>query len=516
MEKFIEKHWKFVFWVVIVLYLFSHLVGLIKLPVFADEAIYIRWSQLMIEDFSRFALFPLNDGKTPLQMWLMIPFLKTFSDPLFAGRLMLVTVGLFQLLVISKIVERLKGGKIAQLLSMFLVTLLPFWYFHHRMALIDGLLTFWLSLVILGILNLVEQSKGLDLPKISKGVKINLVKWAVFSGIALGLAFLTKLPAMFMIPAMLPFSLINLDKKKKVISSLFFRLVLMGFVVLIGGLIFLTLKFHPAFGQLFSRGGDFTFSIQDILSGEWRTSLRTFVRLSGWLTQYLTLPLVLIGIISLFISKQKQKHWSLWASSLFFALPLIIFGKVLYPRYFMPTIIGVTISVALFFEEVVLRSTPKARWTLIVLLFGSLILPLQFILASLFSPNQIPFVSIDKEQYLTEWSAGNGISEIVELIEDKSKEGRIYVMTEGYFGTLPDGLLMHFFGKEVDSIEIEGIGQPVKKLPENFIQKTQTAKTIWLVVNSHRMELVDSRWQKIYSFARVGDAPSLDVYELSH
>ncbi len=45
------------------------------LPVFADEAIYIRWSQVMAAD-NTLRFLPLSDGKQPLFMWLIIPFLK--------------------------------------------------------------------------------------------------------------------------------------------------------------------------------------------------------------------------------------------------------------------------------------------------------------------------------------------------------------------------------------------------------------------------------------------------------
>ena len=51
-------------------YLSTHLYGLTRLPIFADEAIYIRWSQLIIDDWQQYLFFSLNDGKTPLLIWL--------------------------------------------------------------------------------------------------------------------------------------------------------------------------------------------------------------------------------------------------------------------------------------------------------------------------------------------------------------------------------------------------------------------------------------------------------------
>src|SRR3972149_9189614 len=63
------------------------------LPIFGDEAIYIRWAQVMrAEPTLRF--LPLSDGKQPLFMWVVIPFLKLISDPVFAGRFVSVLSGL--------------------------------------------------------------------------------------------------------------------------------------------------------------------------------------------------------------------------------------------------------------------------------------------------------------------------------------------------------------------------------------------------------------------------------------
>src|SRR4030042_2578020 len=60
-----------------------------KQPIFGDEAIYIRWSQIMRSEPSlRFV--PQSDGKQPLFMWATIPLLKIFDDPLIAGRMLSV------------------------------------------------------------------------------------------------------------------------------------------------------------------------------------------------------------------------------------------------------------------------------------------------------------------------------------------------------------------------------------------------------------------------------------------
>ena len=77
---------------VLLLGLLLRVINLTILPVFADEAIYIRWAQVMRAE-STLRFLPLSDGKQPLFMWVVIPFLKLFSDPLVAGRLVSVFTG---------------------------------------------------------------------------------------------------------------------------------------------------------------------------------------------------------------------------------------------------------------------------------------------------------------------------------------------------------------------------------------------------------------------------------------
>src|SRR3989344_5881588 len=78
---------------ILLLAFFLRIYRLTLIPIFGDEAIYIRWSQIMrAEPGLRFV--PLSDGKQPLFMWLVIPFLKIISDPLFASRLVSVFSGM--------------------------------------------------------------------------------------------------------------------------------------------------------------------------------------------------------------------------------------------------------------------------------------------------------------------------------------------------------------------------------------------------------------------------------------
>jgi len=90
------KEWK---WTILILILILaiglgiRIINLTILPIFVDEAIYVRWSQVMAtEPTLRF--LPLSDGKQPLYMWVLMFLIKYFSDPLFIGRLVSVATGM--------------------------------------------------------------------------------------------------------------------------------------------------------------------------------------------------------------------------------------------------------------------------------------------------------------------------------------------------------------------------------------------------------------------------------------
>jgi len=68
-----------------IVYLTTRLTNLRLWPIFTDEAIYTRWSQIALHDAS-LRFIPLTDGKQPLWHWFTIAAMKIISDPLIAGK----------------------------------------------------------------------------------------------------------------------------------------------------------------------------------------------------------------------------------------------------------------------------------------------------------------------------------------------------------------------------------------------------------------------------------------------
>jgi len=486
---------------VIVFYCLTHFFKLTLLPVFADESIYIRWSQLIIDDWQQYAFFPLNDGKTPLHMWLMVPFLTFFKDPLFAGRFLSVLVGIMQVFVLAKIVKKLGGDRKSQLLSMLLVSILPFWYFHHRMALIDAFFTLLLSL-----------SFGFALDVI-KTKKVNHSR-ILLTGLFFGLALWTKIPAFLFTPVF--FILILLPKKLKLKE----RMVLLAKLcvsLLIGLCVFMLLKLHPAFGQLFTRGGDFLYSISDLLAeGVLTVIVRNIRGFTGFLSMYLTWPVLALSVLGMCIGKHQRTNKVLFLSALSFLAPVILIGKVVYPRYLLPVSIFFTIAAILAWQDLFSYIKDKIFRLLLLPVFLLLVFypSAKFIYYSLTDIAKIPFTEADKEQYLYEWSAGFGVKETVEFIKEEAKDKTVIVATEGYFGTLPDAVLMYLHNQDVTNIFVEGIGQPVGRIPDDFKEKAKGYDQTLLVVNSHRMQMKLDKKYLLKEYCRPADAPCQQVWLL--
>ncbi|MEP7167034.1 MAG: glycosyltransferase family 39 protein [Candidatus Woesebacteria bacterium] len=497
-----------------VLYFATHLPALILLPVFADEAIYIRWSQLIIDDAGRFAFFSMADGKPPLFMWLLSFTLRPFADPLWAARFTSVCIGLLTVFAVGALAKIITGNKKVVIVSQLITVFAPFWWFYHRMALMDGLLTLLLVMSMYCAIHIAIQCQK------EKGIAYDTIPWILLLGVFFGGALITKTPALFAIPAIAltpVFAIVKNPKytKRKSRQKLTESIILITLGGIVGCVIFLLLRISPFFGALFTRSGDFTFTIKELLSGEWRYVLfSSLPREIDWVGTYLTIAVLLSSVLGLLRRRTRNSTLFLLACSIFFALPLIALGRVLYPRYFLPIAPFLTIAAAIG-----LVSIPKARFGKLltaVLVIAFCIQTLFFNVVAVTNVASIPFVAIDRMQYLEEWSAGFGNAEVRDYLRVRYIDHpHMIVMTEGAFGTLPDGLLMYFFGpNQLDGMEIKGIGVGPSVLPPEYLEQSPT-KEVYYVVNSHRFKVAyPSILEKILEVKRPNGAPSLLLYKV--
>jgi 4-amino-4-deoxy-L-arabinose transferase-like glycosyltransferase len=523
-----SKHFSLPFWLTVgaisIFLVGIHFWQLSRFPVFADEAIYIRWAQLILDDWQQYLFFAMNDGKTPLFIWMLSLFQGLHSNQLVAGRLVSVFAGVGQILVTIGLLRTFGAKKWTQLLGAFLVTLLPYLAMYHHFALMDGWLTLLLSATFWAQIVATQKFSTDKTWSIS-----DVAKWAGIIGLLYGLALWTKLPALFYSPVVLLFPIysmiIGVEKNRPKFPSLVKLFAFHCFAIGIGLGLFVSLRISPSFGQLFSRGQDFTFSISEVFfDGKWQESFRNIWRFFWLFTAYLSWPVIIAVIAGFFSKKARQNVGLLFCTGVIFMMPFVILGKVVHPRYLLPSAYFFTIAALLsleaFSQKISVQKNIGKKFVLSIIvafLLGQTITHSSLFLSYfLLNPNNTPFTAPDRQQYLEEWSSGHGIAETVAILRREIPSRKIAVATEGRFGTLPDGLLLYFHGQNVDNLYIEGIGQyPVKSIPDFFVQRAKDFDRSFLVVNSHRMELSLPSERKVAEFCRPNKAPCLQIWDIT-
>ena len=74
---------------IIILFFITRFYNILGLPIFTDEAIYVRWAQIASND-ANWRFISLTDGKQPMFVWIAMVLMKFISDPLLAGRIVSV------------------------------------------------------------------------------------------------------------------------------------------------------------------------------------------------------------------------------------------------------------------------------------------------------------------------------------------------------------------------------------------------------------------------------------------
>ena len=485
------KNKKFLFPVLLIIFYFLvNLYKLTALPVFADEAIYIRWAQIIIDDWQRYLFYPMNDGKTPLLMWLIVPLQFLFKSQLFAARLVSVFAGLISMIFVGLISFELFKKRKTAYLAMMLYTILPFTFFYHRLAITDALMLSNLTMAYYFSIKAIKTKKNV---------------FYLFLALTFFLALFSKTPAILFLPIFYLNLFIEKNFKWKKFTISFVKLSLS--LIIAASLLYSFRFITPLFPQLFSVGGNFLYPIDKALSSDvFAISWSNFKFFGQQLITYLSVVLLIFALP--FYKEKRKEQLILVLSAIGFLLPLMIMGKIIYPRYLMPSSLFLIISAAYSLTN------KKHRVINLLALIYLFSFSFKFIYPSYFNVNQIPFTRIDQKQFLEEWSSGHGIKETVEYIKELSQENSIAIATEGSFGTLPDGLLLYFHRKDVSNIYIEGIGQPVREIPKEFLDKASDFDQKILVVNSYRLEMDLPEENLVREYVRPNGAPSLQVWKL--
>jgi hypothetical protein len=272
----------------------------------------------------------------------------------------------------------------------------------------------------------------------------------------------------------------------------------------------------PVFPQLFRRGGDFLYPVETLFKKEifsiFLGNLYFFIK---QFLAYFGIGILILTIAN-FDKRNNKQFFILVLALLAFITPLALLGKIIYPRYLLPINLFLIVLSSINLTNLFLAKEKIYHILAGILTFLIILHSGKFIYASYFNVDQIPFSQADRVQYLEEWSSGQGIYDVTQSLLQNSKQKSLAVATEGFFGTLPDGILMYLHRKNVNNLLVEGIGQPIHSIPSEFLRKAKNYETLWLVVNSHRLKMDMSEAQLISKYCRPNNAPCLELWDISY
>jgi 4-amino-4-deoxy-L-arabinose transferase-like glycosyltransferase len=445
----------------------SRIPGLMRLPIFCDEAIYLRYAQLIRRAPWGNALVSLVDPKPPLHYWLLAAVFGATSDPLLAGRLLSVAVGLATTLLVIPLCQELtalsppprskapagSGSKPTDLFTLFACLLFlscPFLAFYQRMALAEALLVAetilvtWLSLRLAR-----DPSRG-----------------AMVLGLALGSALLTKqvfsytLAALPLTAAALWWRELGVSSRRSLLSRLAgaFALALLLFSPVLVFDYGPDLKERVFFHASHRKVSGLTWGRERIAADNLRyvfvpgvlheTSPEALYEGfqapadTGWLWISLTPPIYLASLAGLAALAFRQRwrlflYLGVWIAAML--VPFVGFATSAVPRYALfavpPFLLAAAWLLAAAAGRVATRARPGAAAALLI---AFLLWPARSIWLQCTDPARQPLTRSDSWQYVSGWPAGTASRAAVDALEAMAARGPLVVVTSSLVGTPND------------------------------------------------------------------------------
>lgn len=469
MTEFLKKYkYDIVAWVVLVLVFFiTRLLNLGLIPIFTDEAIYLRWSQIMAYD-AALRYMPLVDGKPPLFMWLVALVMRILPsiDVLLTGRLVAVISGFFALTGIYFASWVLFRNKFISYTAAVLYLLMPITFFYDRFGLPESLLTA-IGVWAFGLTALLFKKPRLDVSLILGGL--------------LGIGLLTKTNTIFYL-ILIPLFILLFDFRSKTWKENLVKLTgSLLIVILLSQMVFSLLRLFPLFHMISQKNSEFVIPLSLFIKEPFGIFESTFTTLLHWEFQYLSIGMTALLIVSIFLGIKNRWRETLLLCGYFLAwfLAMSFFNKVIFPRYLLPLtpVLILILSSGFYFLTIRFK---KSKYLVIVL--GVLLLLPSIVTDYRLhtNPTAAPIADGDSNQYLNSWPAGYGVSEVRDFLADISKNNsKVTVGTEGTFGLMPYAL--ELYKDRYRNLEIIPFWPLPDKIPDQILSAAKDHPTFFIV-----------------------------------
>lgn len=410
-------------------------------------------------------------------VWAAMVVLKLVHEPLLAGRLVSVATGFISAVGMYFVGAEVFRNKRVGILSSLLYVFYPFAMVYDKLALYDSMVAMFIIWSLFVEVLLIRKMR-LDI--------------AFILALVIGGGMLTKTNAFFAL-AMLPFALLIFDFSRKHIKK---RLItysgLMAVVAVLATLYYSILRLSPFYHIIGEKNDVFVYPLSQWIHHPFHFFLGNLHGLFVWLVGYMSIPILILVIVSFIISfkfTREKLLLTIWFLAPFVYLAL--FGEVLYPRFILFMTMPL-LAMAAFSLDTLFRLVRKPGFTVLVLLvFLSGFLIKDYFLLTNFTKAPIP--EADKNQLLNDWPSGIGIAPSVAYFEKQAQNQHITIATEGTFGLMPSAYEIYLIKNP--NITIHGIW-PTNNLPPESLLETAKKMPTYMVF-----------YQPCNSCQEIGEAP---------
>jgi 4-amino-4-deoxy-L-arabinose transferase-like glycosyltransferase len=456
--------------------------GLVAAPMFCDEAIYLRYAQLVARDPIGNALVSLVDPKPPLHFWLLAPFFRLGVDPLWGGRLLSVLAAAAASAVLVVLVPELlrlrrrgAGGPEEEWttgVAALLFITCPFLAFYERMAMSESLLILesvvaaWLALRMARDAGTGEGSRA-------------TLRHALAFGAVVGLAMMTKQNASYVLWG-LPWLALpaRADSAKPGAARRLGRstAVAAAIALTIWSPLLLTDRGPSLRERVFFRGAHafvgepaemvrtaatnlvYAFvpaTIRSVPGADPETGFAAPAE-AGWLWVYLTPPVEILGLLGLLLllGRRETRIFRFLAGWSALSLLPLLPSPLPYSRYALFCVPPLLLAAALLATSAIeaLRgriASPSLRAALAGLFVAAIaIWPALSLSAQIRTPERQRFVKADRWQFVSGWPAGGATREAIRALRAiASRENAIVVVTSNTAGVPTDAVWVEFDGE---------------------------------------------------------------------
>ncbi len=486
------------------LYLLTRLLFLGRLPVFFDESIFIRWAQLAPRNGNW--MVSMTDGKPPIFIWLLIPFVSALKNPLVAGRLLSVSAGALSVYGMFLIGKELRDWRLGAW-GAFLYVICPFTLWYDRIAITEG---FLLTVFIFGLYFALRASRSLN------------PLWSLAIGGTLGLGLLTKgtTELLFVIT---PFaflartgygrssaregregdtvggsagSSVGVTERWGRLQPLarWIVVIVISFVLAIA--IYSLLRLSSMYGLIAARNSIATKGVGELLKHPFDVFFSNVGTIIGTTFIFMTPLLLLGGVAGLIYGAAKRWHpaWFLlvWTVAVGVVEALVakhwMFNAIL-PRFFLSLVPPLLLGAGYLVIEGVaaVRKLDSSRAQVVrvltaVVVFLALVFPLFTDAMVIAKPEEALLPYWIRVQYITDWPSGWGIRESANYIAEQSEKGPVVVGTNVKGIGLPtDGIELYLDGNR--NVKVVPFSSTTQEFPHELAEAA-ASYPVYVVFNS--------------------------------